>query len=493
MKILTSKVLFVIFTAVLAQSSLAFTENGSRGGGGVMNFEDFAHAVTGSGSAPASSGAAPNTSGSAPATSGSAPASSGSAPASSGSTTSPTPVIVTTTVEQKAAIDKTVSTTVRTNGVNSLSKHLDRVGGFSNVAPQQGPAPQSSPGSSSQGGGATSGDNNQQFASQFLELEQPLNTYESRKKERQLLLSSFLRDSSIPSSISSDDVISNAAQEEVLNRPVKSTILSNSARWSSWVDTNYTVVDNSLVNSTDDQRFDGDIITVSSGLDYWVNKKLLVGTYVSYSDVALDTTFNDGTYDEKSLGIAPYILYKLTDNLQLNGSVGYYYGDIDQKQDITSSVVSSSTKANTVFSSIELKHKYKVENSPLQVVTSFGYSHSRRVVDSFVDSAATLNAKQVSKSSQFNLGAEFRYAIKTNDYSYQPFIKLNLIREDEDAVNDDPDSGVVSVGVRFYHLKKELVGQLVGRALLVSRIMNSMGSMRLSVNHLLRLCSEVGT
>lgn len=378
-----------------------------------------------------------------------------------------------------------LSNGISLNGLLSLSKHLSRItvgglGGFGNF---------------NQGGlnniaaknqlvvanfkSSTSSPYSNDFERKEDESNNAFVTSDGRDVARVLL--PFLEfDTSdgitMPAFLKNDSAL-NASEDEVLNRPggLPDTIGTSKLPFSAWLDTNYSVVENDFSQTGNDQRFDGDILSVSTGFDYWVNDQLLLGTFFSYSNAELDTTFNSGEYDENAYTISPYILYKATENFSVNASLGYTFSDIDQVQSLTTTPVSSSTNANTFYGTIEGQYKYDLENSPIQLVASTGYRRSRRKVDSFTDSGSTFNAAQTANSSQAKIGGEVRYNLVSEAYSFQPFVKLDLLYEFMNLINNDPMSANVVSGMRYYNSVSNLSLSIEGNALVGQNDFNQYG------------------
>ncbi|MBL4615226.1 MAG: autotransporter outer membrane beta-barrel domain-containing protein, partial [Magnetovibrio sp.] len=150
-----------------------------------------------------------------------------------------------------------------------------------------------------------------------------------------------------------------------------------------WVYSSYSNVSNTRNTTNDDSRYNGDIMTVSGGMDYRFSPAALGGIALSYSSTQLTTDFNDGTYVESAYTIAPYALWELTDKVNASVNVGYSYSPIDQTQSRSTTIVTSDTTARTMFGSVALSAKHYFGD--VRVGSSMDYTRSHRLINAFTD------------------------------------------------------------------------------------------------------------
>ncbi len=215
-----------------------------------------------------------------------------------------------------------------------------------------------------------------------------------------------------------------------------------------WLYGGYSSLTNERNLPGDDQRFDGDILTVSGGIDHWFRTDLLAGVSAGYSSVALDTDFNDGRYDEDGYTLAPYFVYTPFDWLVLNASAGYTYSRIDQSQNRSTTVAESNPNAHTLYLSVGAKGTYRLDK--ITVAGSVGYVRSRRRVDSFTDSQGAFTEFVTSNTSLVRTGAEAAYALTLNPNNLlTPFVTAQGTFEFQDLTNNDPVAAEVGGGATW--------------------------------------------
>lgn len=214
-----------------------------------------------------------------------------------------------------------------------------------------------------------------------------------------------------------------------------------------WVYSSYGAVENTRNRANDDQRFQGDVVTVTGGADTWITDKVLAGVALSYSNADLTTDFNDGDYAEDAYTIAPYMLVTPLDWLSLNASVGYTRSEIDQTQTRTTAPIASATDADTVYFSTAATAKQRI--GAVNLLGHVGYLRSRRKVDAFTDSAGARKIDRSANSSLLRVGTEVGYLIQAGAARLEPFALGDLIAEFQDRTNGDPLSAEVGGGLKW--------------------------------------------
>ncbi|RVU34666.1 autotransporter outer membrane beta-barrel domain-containing protein [Hwanghaeella grinnelliae] len=226
-----------------------------------------------------------------------------------------------------------------------------------------------------------------------------------------------------------------------------------------WLYGGYSNVKNDRNLPGDDQRFDGDILNVTGGIDHWLKPKLLAGVSFSYSSVKLDTDFNDGRYDEDGYTVAPYILYTPLDWLSVNASVGYTLSRIEQSQNRSTTIAESTPDASTYYANIAAKGTYR--SGDLVVAGSLGYVRSHRRVDSFTDTLGNFTDSMTSNTSMVRSGAEAGYFIRLDeDNVIKPYVTAEGTFEFQDLTNDDPVAAEVGGGATWKAQNLDLTAML---------------------------------
>ncbi len=208
-----------------------------------------------------------------------------------------------------------------------------------------------------------------------------------------------------------------------------------------WANLSYTWLESDVANA----NFDGNVAALNVGIDKWFTDKAMAGVSIGYASTDVDTTFNNGTYEEKSTTIAPYALVRITDNVTLSGLFGHTWGDVDQ--DRQNGAVTASTDAKTWFAAGSLSVSKNIKNIGLQ--GRLGYLWSDRDTDGFVESDSNVVAATQSKTSQGRIGAEASYfGIKSGKMNLTPFASVDYLRDFKDEINNDADAFDVGLGLR---------------------------------------------
>lgn len=233
-----------------------------------------------------------------------------------------------------------------------------------------------------------------------------------------------------------------------------------------WIYGGYSNIDNTRNKTGDDQRFNGDTITLSAGLDKWVNDVALAGTALTFATTDLTTTFNSGDYKEDSYTVSPYGLWQANDWLTVNGSVGYTYSTISQAENKTTNLVSSGTRANAMFASVLAKASHQIDKAKL--AGSVGYTRSFKRIAAFTDSSGTRSNSATSNSSTLNVGGEAGYEIITPDNTFEPYISADVFVDFQDTTNGDDRAADIGGGLKWHSRALDInamleATQMVGR------------------------------
>ncbi|MBL1147237.1 MAG: autotransporter outer membrane beta-barrel domain-containing protein [Pseudomonadota bacterium] len=223
-----------------------------------------------------------------------------------------------------------------------------------------------------------------------------------------------------------------------------------------WAYSSFAKVDNERAASA----FNGDAFTVTAGGDYKLRSNQLLGLALSYSSIRIDTSFNDGDYDENAYTISPYGIWQVNDWLTVNGALGYTFSNIDQMRAKSTVPVSADTDASTYFASLRARATKQVDDFTL--AGKLGYTASHRDIDGFTDSAAVVTASNTSNSSEFRIGGEGGYNYASNGNIFFPFVKADFLLEMSDAINNDPSAFDLGTGFRWFNDEAGLSGSLEG-------------------------------
>lgn len=209
--------------------------------------------------------------------------------------------------------------------------------------------------------------------------------------------------------------------------------------FSLWVNGNYTYVDNNKAGT----QFDGDVKTINIGADTKIGGNALAGLSLGYSKTDIDTTYNNGNYDEDAYTVAAYGLYKFTDNLNLSGMLGHTWSSIDQ--DRQNGATTSSPDAKTMFAATTLTGIKKYDKVGLSA--HVGYLWADRDTDGYVESNANVVNSTGAKSSQGRIGGIVSYDIESPTAMFTPFVSVDYLHDFTDEINDDSDAFDTGLGL----------------------------------------------
>lgn len=223
-------------------------------------------------------------------------------------------------------------------------------------------------------------------------------------------------------------------------------------RFNIWLNGNLTRMKNSRNNTGDDQRFDGDMLSVSFGADYRISQEWLAGLFLSYSDTELTVQSTDGTYDEIGYTVSPYVSYTPMPWLDLTAVAGVTMSDIDQETNIsTGSSTRSNNDALAGFLSLNAKARGSIAADPnLHLTGSAGLIRTIREDGSYTDSSNTFTDSAGSNTASIQVGIEVGYLIELSDTTgLEPYFTAETQTDFLDKINNDTVSGELGGGVRF--------------------------------------------
>ncbi len=184
-----------------------------------------------------------------------------------------------------------------------------------------------------------------------------------------------------------------------------------------WILGSYSYIENDFVNT----KYDGDIVAFVGGVDYRLTDRIVAGIALSYEDVDIDTTFNNGTIETSGVGIAPYAVFRLTDNItaDINGS----YTVLDTDTTRTGGTVTGQFDSDryTLGANLNVNHSVK----KFFMSGSVGFLYINEEQDSYTESNATFVRQLDISIGQGRLSATIGY----NFGKFQPFLTAQLQHE----------------------------------------------------------------
>ena len=219
-----------------------------------------------------------------------------------------------------------------------------------------------------------------------------------------------------------------------------------------WADAAYS----RLIYSKDLENFDGSILSGVLGIDYAVQKNLLVGVAGGYEKVDLDTEFNRGSVDGSGWTVSPYAVYKVNDNYSVDISGGYSWinYDLERLDPIDASKITGDQDANRWFVSANVKADHWYDN--VHHGGSVGVLHAKEDQDNFTESNATNTAGATTNVGQGYVGARLGYLVSFEGGSMEPYMRALGRYSYDDGGSGDASDAVVGLGTAMTFGKFQL-------------------------------------
>ncbi|WP_170310163.1 autotransporter outer membrane beta-barrel domain-containing protein [Thalassospira povalilytica] len=228
--------------------------------------------------------------------------------------------------------------------------------------------------------------------------------------------------------------------------------------YSIWANANYTYVDNDKA----DTQFDGDVKTLNIGADKRFTDNFLAGLSVGYSKTDIDTTYNNGTYEEDAYTLSGYALYEFTDYLNLSGMLGRAWSSIDQ--DRQNGATTSNLDADTTFAATTLTTSKKFDK--VGVSAHLGYLWADRDTDGYIESNANVVTATSAKTDQGRIGGVASYDFAASSVMFTPFVSVDYLHDFSDEINEDANAFDTGLGLKvssqdgvlegFFQIKTQL-------------------------------------
>ncbi|GEM_PF-4665132 len=224
-----------------------------------------------------------------------------------------------------------------------------------------------------------------------------------------------------------------------------------------WGQGGYLSIDNDRLTATEDNRMNGNVWGYNLGADYRITDALLIGVAVGYTDTDLDTDFDNGTYEEDTLSVLPYIMYKPNDLLSFSTVFGYSIGQVQRMKNGTDT---GETETSAWFANLRGAYSHRFSNLPLEAKAKLELEIGRKETDSFTYSDGSREETSVSNTRRISPGFEVSYTVNAGDLVLEPFGNAEYIRDFGDTINNDPDAFNIGSGLRFSSGKYGLSGSL---------------------------------
>jgi len=230
------------------------------------------------------------------------------------------------------------------------------------------------------------------------------------------------------------------------------------AQWNVWMNASRGYIANTFANPLADTRFDGNVDNWIGGLDYALNKDLVIGLSAGFDRTKLDTLYNKGTFDSKGAMIAPYISYQINSMFSIDAVAGYADGDTDLRSNAFG-LITAKQDFERNFAAINLSAVQWIENT-WQLTGKMSYISAEEKLKSYTDSSNAAVAGQNNRLEQFRLGAQVGYWAN----GIMPYIGLTYVHDVKAPstglinISRDKDAYTAAVGLSIFN--KDMVANL---------------------------------
>ncbi|WP_404426967.1 hypothetical protein [Thalassospira australica] len=191
-----------------------------------------------------------------------------------------------------------------------------------------------------------------------------------------------------------------------------------------WVHGSQTDIENRITDTGYNPNLSGDVISIDTGVDYQVDDSLIIGLGVGWGSTLSEAAARQVLYRENNVTFSPYFVSRMTEWLNIRGSIGVGSSTITQSalnggsDDLS---YAENLQSSTLSSSIGFGTEYDLDFLPVtlsldgDVITAREEFDSARAVDgSLVRARTALN--QI-----FDTTAEARYNLVLGDHHLMPF------------------------------------------------------------------------
>ena len=193
--------------------------------------------------------------------------------------------------------------------------------------------------------------------------------------------------------------------------------------------------------------YDSDTRNFAVGFDTQVNKKLLTGVSLSYSNTTVDSDFNNGESDGDTYTLAPYVAYKIDDTFSIDGSLGYSWAKTDLERN--NGTVTGTQDGTSYFYTVNAKATHWYDN--LNVSGRVGYLYLNSDQDGFTESDSTVVASSDNELGQLQLNASVAYYTENVMPYFSVTYENDLTSTDIVGAANDENGLVYNIGASFYN------------------------------------------
>jgi len=232
----------------------------------------------------------------------------------------------------------------------------------------------------------------------------------------------------------------------------------SASQWNVWMNASRGYIANTFANALADTRFDGNVDNWIGGMDYAVNKDLVIGASAGFDRTKLDTLYNKGTFNSKGSMIAPYISYQINKMFSVDAVAGYADGDTDLRSNAFG-LITAKQDFERNFAAINLSAVQWIDDV-WQLTGKMSFISAEEKLKAYTDSSGATVAGQNNRLEQFRLGAQIGYWAN----GIMPYIGLTYVNDVKAPstglinVSKNKDAYTVVAGINIFN--KDMIGNL---------------------------------
>jgi len=233
-----------------------------------------------------------------------------------------------------------------------------------------------------------------------------------------------------------------------MNIPDTTTGLSSGGEGSPlcvWASATVSSLRNDLIST----KYDGYLYLMLIGLDYRVNKNLLLGMAIGYEWTELGTVFNNGSMESDGFTISPYAAYLINDSFSIDLLVSY--SDLAYDTERTFTGVYGGYDADHFMVSSNLNYYYLVGNWCLNA--RLGYMYAEEDADGFTETDGTRIRQKDTDLGEIQFGGQASYFVNDFElffaasYHYDTTMDRTKVEANMKRPSNDKDEFETTVGV----------------------------------------------
>lgn len=216
-----------------------------------------------------------------------------------------------------------------------------------------------------------------------------------------------------------------------------------------WGNYSYTGFENNLSTTA----MDGSSHSFLGGIDFRVWETTIIGVALGFDNSDIDTGFNGGNQNTKTITIAPYFGAILNDTLSVDFSIGYSNASYDQFRTAGTTRVTSSPTADRRFLAFNLNAIKFIDSWILSSRVGAVYANS--IIKGYTESNGATVATSRTKVSSVSIAGEAAYSID----EWEPFLNISyqydyqsqeVVAASDPQPTNDKDDILLSTGVRYF-------------------------------------------